>query len=242
LRSSCRFLTVLRKAAIRVLAAAICPLASLINVSHVVNTFVLTDFQVCVNLSFVPNYNVMLGELQEDFKRAMAEREQLDRRIAGLMKAMEAVKALAEDAAEPIIQPPPLADEAGFTDKVRNLLRANPARLFSAVEIRDVFLEFDPKADPKILLIHTHNTVKRLHRQKEVEEVTGSDGKTSYRWQTPGINVGDSVMAILAGLTTIPYGRTVPPPPGSDEKDEKVKLPLTAGEAKRMMQEHLRKK
>jgi hypothetical protein len=186
----------------------------------------------------VPNYNVMLGELQADFMRAMVEREQIDRRIAGLMKAMEAIKVLAEETSEPIIQPPPLADEAGFTDKVRNLLKANPARLFTAIEIRDVFLEFDPKADPKILLIHTHNTVKRLHRQKEVEEVTGSDGKISYRWQ---MTVGDGIMAILSGLSGLSGGLSGSAIPGMGvpPNTAPVKETSTPGELKQKLQENL---
>jgi hypothetical protein len=207
---SCRFFTVFRRATIRLLAAAICPLASCINLSNVVNTLLLTGILISVNLPFVPNYNVMLGELQEEFKRTITERELLDRRIAGLMKAMEAVKVLAEDASEPIVSPPPIADEAGFTDKVRNLLKANPARSFTAVDIRDVFLEFYPKADPKVMLIHTHNTLKRLLKQNEVEEVIGADGKSGYRWLIPKFDVGKSVMEFLQGLQNISA-----PPPGS---------------------------
>jgi len=178
----------------RPLAASICLLASCINSSHLVNTFPLTWRFICINLLYVPNFNAMLTELQEEFKRVMAQREILDQRIAALMKAMDSVKLLAEEIDSPITQPPSLPDEAGFTEKVRNLLRANPARYFTAVQIRDVLSEFDPKADQKILLIHTHNTLKRLHKQTEVEE--GSDGK-SYRWKTPGVDVGDTVMSFL---------------------------------------------
>jgi hypothetical protein len=146
----------------------------------------------------MPNYNAMLSELHEEFKRLFAERESLDKRLTTLKRAEEAIYALAEEMNEPIVQPP--AEEAGFTDKVRNLLKANPARVFSPVLIRDALLEFDPKADPKVLLIHTHNTLKRLHKQNEVTEVP-ADGKTSYRWRSQGIDIGMGVLSALKDIS-----------------------------------------
>jgi hypothetical protein len=160
----------------------------------------LTDGFIVVSLNIVPNYNEMIAELQEELTRLVAERDKIGEQVEALIKAMNAIKVLAlrDDSAQPI-STPVMADDSGFTDKIRSLLKANPARSFTAVEVRDVLLEFDKYADAKVLLIHTHNTLKRLHKQSEVEEVAaGSDGRTSYRWK--GINVGDAVISFLEVL------------------------------------------
>ena len=64
------------------------------------------------------------------------------------------------------------------TDRVRNLLKANPERPITPVAVRDVLLEFDRDADPKAMLIHTHNTLKRLKKEDEVEEIE-SEGRVA---------------------------------------------------------------
>jgi hypothetical protein len=131
----------------------------------------------------MPNYNAIVAEFQAELDSVIAQRDQLERQIVSISKAMEAIKVLAEESNEPIEPPPPLMmdSEAGFTDRVRAILRANPAKALSAIIIRDAFLKDAPKDDPKILLIHTHNTLKRLHRQQEVEEVATPEGR-AYRW------------------------------------------------------------
>ncbi len=130
----------------------------------------------------MPDYNAILGEFAKEIQRLVTQRDQITQRINALVQAMESVKVAAQETEEPIVAPPPLADEEGFTNKIRNLLKMNPARSFTPVEIRNVLAEFDRGADQRILLIHTHNTVKRLHRQGEVDEVPRDEGK-AYRWK-----------------------------------------------------------
>lgn len=130
----------------------------------------------------MPNYNAMIAELQAEMNSLLEQEQQLAVRIAELEKAMDSIRTLAEE--EITLNPPPLKmdSEAGFTDRVRAVLQANPALALTAVLIRDEFLKTAVDEDPKILLIHTHNTLKRLSRQGEVEVVTTSAG-TGYRWK-----------------------------------------------------------
>jgi hypothetical protein len=128
----------------------------------------------------MPNYSIMITELEADLSRAMDEREKLQARIDALLTAIESVRSLAEDSDEEIIQPPS-APEAGFTEKVRTILDLNMSKSFTPVEIRDVLAREEGNSDPKIMLIHVHNTVKRLRRQGEIEEVVRPDGNKGYR-------------------------------------------------------------
>jgi hypothetical protein len=155
--------------------------------------------EICVNLHFVPNYSETITEFEAELKRLFEQRGHIDRQIANLAKAIEAIKALAEQMDEPII-PAPLSDQAGFTEKVRALLRANAAKGLTAVEIRDSLLQASPKEDPKIMLIHTHNTVKRLHKQGEVDEIVERDGRVGYRRKTELLDIGGTVINVLESL------------------------------------------
>jgi len=136
-----------------------------------------------INLSVMPkpNYSAMLAELNDELDGLIGERNRLQKKLDAILDAIEAVKTVAEESDQVIVQPTTLADDAGFTEKVRELLFVNSAKSFTALEIREVFLEVDKNADPKIMLIHIHNTVKRLHKQGELEEVDRLDGK-GYRW------------------------------------------------------------
>jgi len=146
----------------------------------VVNTLLLTVVSICINLLLVPNYSTMLTELEGELSQAVDEQEKLQARIDALLTAIESVKALAEQSDEEIVEPPS-APEAGFTEKVRRMLEMNMAKSFTPVEIRDVLIHHDTDADPKVMLIHVHNTVKRLLRQGELEEVVRPDRNKGYR-------------------------------------------------------------
>lgn len=175
---------------------------------HPVNTLFLTLRFYTVNLHFMPNYNATIAEFQKQLESLLQQREQLDRQIAGVTAVIEAIKTLADESDESLLEVPPMPpnEEAGFTDRVRAILKANPALALSAVVIRDEFLKAAPKEDPKIFLIHTHNTLKRLHRQGEVEEVTTSAGR-AYRWKFPDI---DEKMRAAIGRKTFGQRFAVP--------------------------------
>jgi hypothetical protein len=145
----------------------------------------------------VANYSEMMAELEGELSRAMDERERVEARIDTLLTAIESVKSLAEESDEEVIQPPS-APEAGFTEKVRAVLNLNMAKSFTPVEIRDVLIDNERDADPKVMLIHIHNTVKRLRRQGEVEIVMRPDGNRGYRAKS--IMAKDAMDRIKRGM------------------------------------------
>jgi hypothetical protein len=155
-----------------------------------------------VNFFSMPNYSSMLLTLKADLDRVIGERDALQNKIERINAAIDALELLAaQDSDAPILEPPPMdpEEEKGFSDRVRGVLQANRLRSLTAVEIRDVLLRADPKADPKITLIHTHNTLKRLERQIEVKEVPREEGKTAYRWLRKSSSVAMAMTPIPSG-------------------------------------------
>lgn len=150
------------------------------------------------------NYTANLMAFRAELNRLLMERERLDEQIKKLGKVIEIVQTLAEDSDEPILEPPPMPpdEERGFTDRVRELLKTNAPKRLTAIEIRDVLVKATPKDDPKIVLIHTHNTLKRLARQDEVEETTITDGRSAYAWKDTRAFVNH--LAALAALADNP--------------------------------------
>jgi hypothetical protein len=132
----------------------------------------------------MPSYDAMLVMLRADLDRFITERNTAQQKIERIAAAIEHIEILAEDLDAPIMQPPPLGDdeEQGFTDRVREILKANPLKRLTAIEIRNVLLEANPDNDPKVTLIHAHNTLKRLHGQDEVRETQIADGRKAYQW------------------------------------------------------------
>lgn len=153
----------------------------------------------------MPNYADMIASLQAELERVTQVRDKAQDQMGGLIKAIKAIEVLAEELNEPI-EPPPMSpdEEKGFTDQVRAILRANPFRAFAALDIRDLMLKQNPEADPKITLIHAHNTLKRLAKQSEVTESAVVDGvRTSYRWNaqtSPVIDLMASLKKSLADM------------------------------------------
>ncbi len=144
----------------------------------------MTHFKLYINVKFVLNYKALLTEFEDEFQKLMAERKRLDGQIDKVAKAIQAITTLAQESNEAIAYPSPdsMSADTGFTDKVRMVMRANPGRPMSAIAIRDVLHEAMPHEDPKIMLIHIHNTLKRLKKQDEIEEIVGFDGH--YRWKS----------------------------------------------------------
>lgn len=181
----------------------------------------------------MPNYTAMLAEIRSEIDSLMAQGTRIHDRLEALVKAMEAIQVLAKDSDLPILGPPPsLPDnDPGMTDKVRAILKNNPLRSLTAVEIRDVFLESDKYADAKVMLIHIHNTLKRLHKQGELDEIDAPENRKAYRAKFPGVDI----MSLLAqpAQEAAKAGReatnafaermgrtTLSPPPGSSILNE----------------------
>jgi hypothetical protein len=130
----------------------------------------------------MPNYQAMLDELRAEMTRLERDAFFIQDQIERVRAAIETVEVLAAESQEPLVQPPQMTsdEEQGFTDRVREVLRMNAPRHLTPVEIRDVLLKSTPDADPKITLIHAHNTLRRLDRQDEVKR--SDDGRTAYKW------------------------------------------------------------
>ena len=156
------------------------------------------------------DYTELARELQAEAEQIARAQQKLQKRLSGLLDAIKAIEILAQESDEPIIEPLPMSadEEQGFTDSVRAILRANPVRGFTAVEIRNVMLEREPRSDAsaKVLLIHIHNTLKRLFKQDEVIEVQMPEGRAGYRWKntTPMVDLLASLKKSLAQMENKP--------------------------------------
>ena len=137
----------------------------------------------------MPNYQAMLDELFDELAELIREQGQVEARLQRVNAAIEAIKILAAESDDPLVEPPPMPadEEQGFTGRVREILKANSLKRLTALEVRDVIMRSLPDGDPKIVLIHIHNTLKRLHKQEEVEETRISDGRTAYQWKIPSL-------------------------------------------------------
>jgi hypothetical protein len=162
----------------------------------------------------------MALELQAELEQITHAQEKLQKRLDGVLNAIKAIEVLAQESDAPILEPPPLSpdEERGFTAQVRAIFQANPVRTFTAVEIRDVMLERNTISDPRIALIHTHNTLKRLFKQDEVIQVPNIDGRTGYKWKTNTGRVVDLMAALKASLAKMEQ-RT---PEHDKQKREKI--------------------
>jgi hypothetical protein len=146
----------------------------------------------------MPNYQATIAEFEDELARLTVQREQLESRMAALTQAIESIKVLAQESDEPLVVPPDLDD--GFTDRVRAIAKANYPRPITAVEVRDVLMESSPHDDPKTVLIHVHNTLKRLHRQKELSAFNGAAGRTAYTYD---MNMAREILAQLANIPPV---------------------------------------
>lgn len=115
------------------------------------------------------------------------ERDTIDREMQGLMRIIEGAQFI-ESPAEPPkvpILPEPDADSSGFTESIRLILRRSSVPLVPT-EVRDALEMMGVEASsPKVLLIHVHNTLRRLFEKEEIEQVP-RDGKMAYRMLTVG--------------------------------------------------------
>jgi hypothetical protein len=153
----------------------------------------------------------MLEELADELAYLSEAMKKIQVRFRQVDAAMKALELLAEESDEPLIEPPPmpLDEERGFTDKVREILKANSLKRLTALEIRDVLVKGDPKSDPKIVLIHAHNTLKRLHKQDEVEETQVADGRSAYQWK--GTTQNGLLELLRKGSAMVAEGSSVIP-------------------------------
>lgn len=132
------------------------------------------------------DYTKRLEILEERLLLRSGERAGFNKQIDSVLQVIELVKKHAHEELEvyDILLPGhnPGA-KVGFTNRVRNIFKANLLKTLNPVSIRDALLEFDMESDPKITLIHTHNTVKRLRRHGEILHVCDDAGAlVGYTW------------------------------------------------------------
>jgi hypothetical protein len=130
------------------------------------------------------NYKTDLNQYVQQLSELIKQREQLDRRIAGLVKAIEGINALAQaDEAEPGALGTLIDVSGGLADAIRTILQSSNVPP-SAIQIRDQLraVGFDLDRYPNHLAA-IHGIVGRLKEAGKVEAVE-LDGRTCYRWKT----------------------------------------------------------
>jgi hypothetical protein len=125
----------------------------------------------------------MLSEFQEELKKLCDKRDALDRRIKGLVQAIEGLRLMSQ---EPDFSSELTAilnsDELGLTDAVRNYFEYLAVGPVLPVEIRDALSAAGYEGGgPQSALLAIHSILSRMEKKGEIEPVK-RDGKTAYRW------------------------------------------------------------
>jgi hypothetical protein len=134
------------------------------------------------------NYKSTYEDAKNRLKALAKQRDVIDREMQGLIRIMEGAQIIespAEPAKVPVIPEGTEADSTGFTKTVRLILSRSRMPLVPT-EIRDALESMGVEASsPKVLLIHVHNTLRRLFENGEIEQVP-LNGKMAYRALTAG--------------------------------------------------------
>jgi hypothetical protein len=150
------------------------------------------------------NFDEHREQFQKELVRLIGQRNELDRKIHGLIKAIEGLNVITGNSGPP---PPPsdlvlVPAASGFTDRVRAVFRSDTSRSWTPVQVRDRLVE-SGVSNTKQLLIQVHNTVDRLLKQDEIRP----EGN-GYKWIT-------SLYRALLGITNQqpevpnPFGRNL---------------------------------
>lgn len=120
-------------------------------------------------------------QFQAQLLKLIAEREEIDKKIRGLMAAIDGLKIITGDDGPPA--PPPdlilVPGASGFTDRVRAVLRSDTNKAWPPTQVRDLLVQSGIE-NTKQLLIQVHNTLDRLLKQNEVVQE-----ESGYKWITP---------------------------------------------------------
>lgn len=145
----------------------------------------------------IMNHDELIRELQAEVMTLIAKRDQADRQISGLLKAIEGLKTFAGKSMPTISMPPPpppgfsvmeTLSQGGFTDKVRAVMQTNTDKPWTPTAIRDELVAKGME-NTKQLLIQVHNTIDRLEKQEEI--FPEGDG---YRWRTIASRLLESLL------------------------------------------------
>jgi len=130
-------------------------------------------------------YELSLKQARSHLASALAQREELDRKIDQLRKLIRLTGELNGEDLEQIEEW--VADEGirrmGITEATRAALRENSDKLLTVAELREYMaahgFDFSGQVSP---LASLTTVVKRLFAKKEVAEITREDRKRAYRW------------------------------------------------------------
>jgi hypothetical protein len=132
------------------------------------------------------DYRHTLEDAQKRLQVLTEQRDAIDREIQGLLRIIEGAQIISsppEPTDVPAIPEAADADPAGFTKTIRLILARSSTPLVPT-EIRDSLEILGIEASsPKVLLIHVHNTLRRLFEKGEIEQVP-REGKMAYRMLT----------------------------------------------------------
>jgi hypothetical protein len=191
-----------------------------------------------------PSYENALVAASDEMQKLLKQRSEIDTRIAQLKKTMEALTALmapspSESDAMTFYDELGMGAQLGISDAIRQVLRESkiplsPTEIKAALANRGIDLSY---ANPGTVI---HNTLNRLERQGELIRVQNPAGQTvSYSLVYP--RTPDPIEDGLRQMTH-----------KTDDRVNKLgegmtfhkapKPPLTAGEAKRIMEPYRPKK
>jgi hypothetical protein len=125
------------------------------------------------------NTKKALDEAQEELRGLLAQRAEIDRRIAGLSQIIQGLKTLGEKPEDGLFENIPTEENPGFTKAVRNLIKHSTEPL-TPMEIRDELQAggYGGKT-PKHTLINVYTVISRLKEKQVISEVR-KGGKPAY--------------------------------------------------------------
>lgn len=139
------------------------------------------------------------NQIGEEIAKLVAEREQIKRELIGLEQIIEGLEFAESDF-------PIEAEPVGFTDRIRQILRATTIPLVPT-QIRDALLSSGVQASShKTLLINVHTVLTRI--DSELEKVRNGEGKLAYGMKRNPGELARGLATLLPTLNKAAAGMT----------------------------------
>jgi hypothetical protein len=119
------------------------------------------------------DYESWIKQAKDRLALLYQQREAIGEEISKLERGIEGFEPLAKSAW--------MGPQSGITDSVRQILSAEPGRIFPPVQIRDALLVNGVKLTQKNAMATIHQVLSRLV-EKGVVKVQIIKGKNLYRW------------------------------------------------------------
>lgn len=116
----------------------------------------------------------------------LSDRQKIDRRVAKVEKVLRGMIDLLdeEEQTEYIEKLEDMRPPAGLTEAIQQVLASDPNRTFFPTDVRDRVKSYLLNHSNPMASVHT--TLKRIARLNPMVKPIEIDGKTGYRWETPG--------------------------------------------------------